>query len=149
MLGLKLNHVSKRGHSNRPKENMMMPSNGNIFRVIGPLWGESIGHRWIPLSKTSDAELWCILWSAPEQTVEQTIETLVIWDAIALIFYAIVMKNHQFWNWNASNNQRALNTCNNYQYTRKITNQWNIQSFLFRILYHRKLYRTWWQKHKN
>ena len=24
----------------------MMSSNGNIFRVIGPLWGESTGHRW-------------------------------------------------------------------------------------------------------
>ena len=24
---------------------MMMPSNGNIFRVTGPLWGESTGHR--------------------------------------------------------------------------------------------------------
>ena len=32
-----------------------------------------------------DAELLCFLLSVPEQTVEQTIETLVIWDAIALI----------------------------------------------------------------
>ena len=28
------------------------------------------GHWWIPLTKASDAELWCFLWSAPEQTVE-------------------------------------------------------------------------------
>ena len=28
---------------------------------------------------------WCFLWSAPEQTVGQAIETPVIWDAIALI----------------------------------------------------------------
>ena len=27
---------------------MMTSSNGNIFRVTGPLWGESTGHRWIP-----------------------------------------------------------------------------------------------------
>ena len=40
---------------------------------------------WIPLTKDSDAELWCFLWSTSEQTVEQTIETPVIWDAIALI----------------------------------------------------------------
>ena len=33
-------------------------------------------HRWIPLTNAIDAELWCFLWSAPEQTVEQTIETL-------------------------------------------------------------------------
>ena len=36
------------------------------------------------VTKASDAELWCFLWSVPEQTVEQTIETPVIWDAIAL-----------------------------------------------------------------
>ena len=24
------------------------------------------GHRWIPLTKASDVELWCFLWSAPE-----------------------------------------------------------------------------------
>ena len=63
----------------------MTSSNGNIFRVTGLVWGEFIGHRWIPLTKASDAELRCFYWSAPEQTVEQTIETLVIWDAIALI----------------------------------------------------------------
>ena len=28
---------------------------------------------------------WSFLWSVPEQTVEQAIETQVIWDAIALI----------------------------------------------------------------
>ena len=28
------------------------------------------GHRWIPRTKASDAELWCFLWSAHEQTVE-------------------------------------------------------------------------------
>ena len=30
---------------------MMTSSNGNIFRVIGPLCGEFTGHRWIPLTK--------------------------------------------------------------------------------------------------
>ena len=35
----------------------MTTSNGNIFRVTGPLWGESTGHRWIPLTKASDAVL--------------------------------------------------------------------------------------------
>ena len=51
---------------------MMTSSNGNIFRVTGLLWGESIGHRWIPLTMaSSDAEIWCFLWSSPEQTGEQ------------------------------------------------------------------------------
>ena len=45
-------------------------SNGNIFRVTGPVCGEVTCHLWIPLTKASDAELWCFLWSAPEQTNE-------------------------------------------------------------------------------
>ena len=44
---------------------MMTSSNGNIFRVTGPLCGEFTGPRWIPRTKASDAELWCFLWSAP------------------------------------------------------------------------------------
>ena len=51
-----------------------------------PLWGGSTGHRrWIPLTKASDTERRCFLWSAAQQTVEQTIETPLIWDAIAPI----------------------------------------------------------------
>ena len=50
---------------------MMTPSNGNIFRVTGPLCGEFTGevtgplcgeltgHRWNAFTKVSDAELWC------------------------------------------------------------------------------------------
>ena len=38
---------------------MMTSSNGYIFRVTGPLCGEFTGHRWIPLTKASDTELWC------------------------------------------------------------------------------------------
>ena len=39
---------------------------GNIFRVIGLLCGEFTGHRWISITKASDAELLCFLWSAPK-----------------------------------------------------------------------------------
>ena len=42
-----------------------------------------------PASDASDAELWCFLWSAPEQTVAQTLDTLVIWGAIALIITSL------------------------------------------------------------
>ena len=65
--------------------NIMTSSNGNISLVPSPLWGESIVDRWIPLAKPSDAELWRFLWSAPEEALEQTIETPVVWDAMALI----------------------------------------------------------------
>ena len=41
----------------------MTSSNGNIIRVAGPMWGESTGHRLIPLVKASDAELWFLIWA--------------------------------------------------------------------------------------
>ena len=50
------------------KRTMMTSSNGNIFRITIPFWGESTGHRWIPLIKASDTELCCFLRSVPEQT---------------------------------------------------------------------------------
>ena len=40
--------------------------NGNILRVTGHLCGEFTGPRWIPLTKASDAELWCFPWFEPE-----------------------------------------------------------------------------------
>ena len=49
---------------------MMTSSNGNISRVTGHLCGEFTGHRWIPRTEASDADLWCFLWIAPEQSAE-------------------------------------------------------------------------------
>ena len=46
------------------------------FRVTVPLCGEFTGHRWIPLTKASDAELWCFLWSAPEHTFDLLVPTI-------------------------------------------------------------------------
>ena len=45
---------------------MMTSSNRNIFRVTGHLCEEFTGHRWIPRTKASDAELWCFLRFTPE-----------------------------------------------------------------------------------
>ena len=39
---------------------MMTSLNENIFRVTGPLCGRFTGHRWIPLTKSIDADLWLI-----------------------------------------------------------------------------------------
>ena len=36
---------------------IMASSKGNIFRVTGPLCGEFTDHRWIPITKASEAEL--------------------------------------------------------------------------------------------
>ena len=68
---------------------MMTSSNGNISRVTGPLRGESTGHRWIPLTKASDTEIWYFLWFVPKQMVKQAIETQVIWDTIMLIITSL------------------------------------------------------------
>ena len=65
------------------------------FCGTGPLRGESTGHRWIPLSKASDVELWCFLRSAPKQTVEQSIETPVIWDTIVLNMTSLQCEIHR------------------------------------------------------
>ena len=85
MLGLKLNHVSKRGYwwcrkwrQRYRYVNFPLNMMTYLFRVTGPLCGEFTGHQWIPLPKASDAELWCFIWFAPEQTVEQTTKTPVI-----------------------------------------------------------------------
>ena len=45
---------------------LMTSSNENISRVTGHLCGEFTFHRWIPRTKTSDAEFWCFLWSGHE-----------------------------------------------------------------------------------
>ena len=68
---------------------MMTSSNGNIFRVTGHLCEEFTGHRWIPLIKASDAELWCFISYVPEQAAEQTIVRPVNWDTIALIMTSL------------------------------------------------------------
>ena len=68
---------------------MMTSSNRNIFGGPGPLYGEFTGHRWISLTQAGDAELWYLLWSATEPTIEYTIEKPVIWDAVVLIMASL------------------------------------------------------------
>ena len=62
-----------------------MSANGNIFRVTGPMWGESTDRWSIPLTKVSNVEHWWFLSCAPEHTADQTADLLVIWDAMALL----------------------------------------------------------------
>ena len=52
-------------------DGLMTSSNGNIFRVTGSLSGESTGDQWIPLTKASDAELWFLIWSAPNERLSK------------------------------------------------------------------------------
>ena len=78
----------KRMRGRQSKWDIVTSSNGNTFRVTGPLPEESTGHRQIPLTRARDAELY-FLWSAPERMIEQTIDMPVIWDAIALILTSL------------------------------------------------------------
>ena len=76
----------------------------STLRATGICDGNSPRHRWIPRIRASDAELCCFLWSAPEPTVEQAIETLVIWDAIELIItswrsYDVTATSHYLNHW--------------------------------------------------
>ena len=67
----------------------MTSSNKNTSTLLALHEGNSPGNRWIPLTKASDAKFWGFLSSESKQTVEQTIETPVIWDAIALIMTSL------------------------------------------------------------
>ena len=49
---------------------VLTSSDGNTVRVTGLLSGEPTSHRWIPLTKASDVDLWYFLWCAPEQTLK-------------------------------------------------------------------------------
>ena len=42
-------------------DDVIMSWHANAFRITDPLWGESIGDRWFPLTKGSNAELLCFL----------------------------------------------------------------------------------------
>ena len=106
----------------------MTASNGSLFRVTGTLCGEFTGDRWIPFTKASDVVLWCFLWSAPEQTVEQTIKTTVIWDAIVPIMASLQCFTHGYSSGFASSESAQFYDCTNKstltQNTRRNSCEW-------------------------
>ena len=101
MLELTLFHVSKRvlkGTSWRPSHRCK-PWWRHQMETFPRYWPFVWGiHRSTLITKTSDAELWYFLLSAPEQTVEQTTDRPVIWDAIAFIMTSLITeKELSFW----------------------------------------------------
>ena len=67
---------------------LVHPTNDDVikWKHFPRYWPFVWGTHWSPVnSPHKDAELWCFLWFAPEQTIQQTIEKPVIWDAITLI----------------------------------------------------------------
>ena len=103
---------------------MMTSSNGNIFRVIDPFCGGLTGHRWIPPTKADDAKLWCFLWSAPQQTAEQTTEKPVNWDTITLIVTSLKKSEIVSISHIADDIYKCYYECILYKYTPKIKNAW-------------------------
>ena len=63
---------------------MMTSSNGNIFRVTGPLCGEFTGPGEFPAQRPVTRSF-DVYFDLPELTIEQTAVRLVIWDAISII----------------------------------------------------------------
>ena len=47
--------MSQAHNNTKVISSMKTSSHGNIFRVTGPLRGESAGHQWIPFTKAGDA----------------------------------------------------------------------------------------------
>ena len=76
----------------RRKSVLSSPRHGNTFPISGPLWGESIGHRWIPLTQASDEGLWCSYYCGSQPAVEQTVDLSTMCDAMAL---TMIMEDHQ------------------------------------------------------
>ena len=94
----------------------MTSSNGNIFRVTGPLCGEFTGHRWIPLTKGQ-------------------------WRG-ALMFSLICALNKrlskQSWTWWFETPSRlSWRHCN-------VISLWVwVASYVIRMKYHIELYKSW------
>ena len=90
------------------------------FPRYWPFVVEFTGDRWIPLTKASDAELWCFLWSTPEQTIEWTIETPVVLDTIALIMTSLkcsldihlTTSQHRIGQWCGADQTKAITSTN-------------------------------------
>ena len=72
---------------------MMTAPNGNIYRVTGPLCGEFSGHRWIPLTKNSDAELWYFRRAHYDVTVMDDKVTNQMWS----LWWLLVTSRHCHW----------------------------------------------------
>ena len=69
----------------------MTSSNGNIFRVTGPLCGEFTGPRWIPRTKTSEAELWCLLWWVNNREAGDLRRYRAHYDVTVMIMWSLIM----------------------------------------------------------
>ena len=92
--------INAKHHHNPVWYIMMTSSSGNIFCVTGPLYGEFTSHRWFPLTKASDAGLWCFLWSSPWINGWVNNREAGDYDAIVMILntdLANLLNLHKYW----------------------------------------------------
>ena len=81
-LGVGINYQSLQLIGNLTK---MTSCHGNDFCITDPIWGESTGDWWLPLTKTSKVEFWCVS-PLDSRAVELTVELSIIWDAMMLMW---------------------------------------------------------------
>ena len=58
--------------------NMTMSWYRNAFRITGPVWGESIGHRWVPITKANNGKLSVFFVVCLNKFLKKMVETRVI-----------------------------------------------------------------------
>ena len=65
---------------------MMMSWHENTFPITGPLCEESTSHLWNPHHRGPVSMMWSLICCYPEQAVEPTVNVLVIWNALLLLW---------------------------------------------------------------
>ena len=109
------------------------------FRVTGPLCGEFTGHWWIPLTKVSDAKLWCFLWSATYCSNRVQLQ-----NTLREVFIELLLLNNSLYNymlfikWNSGHVQFTIN--NNDSTDMIIPNHWSSTIKWSRSLNWRKMF---------
>ena len=139
----------------------MTSSNGSIFRATGHLCGEFTGHRWIPRTKASDAELWCLLSSALNKRLRKQwwgwwFETpsYPLWrhsndlrDLEVTISQWVYDSQYQFdGNIGLLSDFRSWNGSVVFAHTMKTQPSWHVQNFtstLLPLFGWKKVYRIW------
>ena len=130
---------------------MMTSSKRIIFRVTGPLCGEFTGHRWIPLTKPSEAGLWSFLYLCLNKRLSKPswgwwLETLscplrrhsnvlcisTSGHMVSQCIPLLILRSQRPWTNTSSNHQGARR--NGFQYIWRTSEAYGRFAGIFRIL---------------
>ena len=84
-------------------QSMITSYNGNIFRVTGPLCGESTGHRWITLTKWRWALIFSLICSLNKRLSKQSSGWWFEKPSRSLWRHCNATRNHYCWRWFVNN----------------------------------------------